>query len=70
MQLPEHGFQFSCERKSRNQLHKGRYGEWLALDQVLLANYVTHLFILGTAINRQCCSSSGVVLIRTLERIL
>ena len=28
------GCQWSCERKSGNQLHKGRYGEWLALHRV------------------------------------
>ena len=37
------------ERKSGNQLHKGRYGEWLALHQVLAGNSTTiYLYMLGT----------------------
>ena len=32
----------ACERKSGNQLevHEVRYGEWLALHQVLIGNYM------------------------------
>ena len=53
MQLPECGCQFSCERKSGNQLHKESsipctkstmYGEWLALHQVL-AGKLCYTFI-------------------------
>ena len=37
------------ERKSGNQLHKGRYGEWLALRQVIAGNFMLHyLYMLGT----------------------
>ena len=35
MQFPEYSCQLACERKSGNQLQKGRYGEWLALHQIL-----------------------------------
>ena len=31
--------------KSENQLHEGRYGEWLALHQVLAGSCMLQLFI-------------------------
>ena len=43
------------------------YGEWLALHQVL------HIYLyscLEPLTNCQCCSSSGVVVTRTLEKTL
>ena len=53
MQLPGYGCLFSCETKSGNQLHKGRYGEWLALYQVLgskLCYASNFVYMLGTTI--------------------
>ena len=55
----------ACERKSGNWLHKGRYGEWLALHQVL-AGSVTQLVI--HAWDHYYTVSSGVTY--TLERRL
>ena len=47
------------------------YGEWLALHQVLAGKLCyTFIYMLGTLLNCQCCSSSGVTAAYTLERIL
>ena len=49
------------------------YREWLALHQVLAGKIMLHIYLylcLEPLINCQCCSSSGVVVTRTLEKTL
>ena len=61
--------------KSENQLHEGRYGEWLALHQVLAGSCMLQLFIytcLEPLIHYQCCfkfSEVVVTCIHLKERI-
>ena len=66
----EYGCEFSCKKKIRKSAAQRRYGEWLALHQVLAGKLLYTIYILGTTINCQCCLSCGVVVTRTLERIL
>ena len=76
--MPEYGFLSKLSvvlHDKGNQLHEGRYGEWLALHQVLAGNCrlcYNYLFIHAWnhyyTIN--AVSSSGVVVTCTLERIL
>ena len=73
MQLPEYGCQFSHDRKSGNQLHKGKYhvrkvagtssgSSW----QIML--HINLYTCLEPLLNCPCCSSSGVVVTCTLEK--
>ena len=62
------------DRKSENQLHEGRYGEWLALHQVLAGIcMLQYLFIHAWnhyyTINA-VSSSEVVLLVHLKERIL
>ena len=72
MKLPEYGCQLSCERKSENQKISCTKGGRLGLQQVpagkLCFTLILFIYILGTT--QLCCSSSGVVVTHTLERIL
>ena len=75
MHLPEYGYQFSCERKSGLiSCTKGgtMYVECLALHQVQAVKlcYIYLYTYLEPLLNCQCYSSYGVVVTRTLERIL
>ena len=59
------------ERKSGNQLHKGRYGEWLALRQVIAGNFMLHYLFIHAWNHLYTINavSSLVVVTCTLERI-
>ena len=74
MQLPEYGCQFSCERRSGNQLHYERYRGVVGPSSGSSWQIMLHIY-LYTCLepplqNCQYCSSSGVVVTRALERIL
>ena len=61
------------KKKSGNQLHEGKYGEWLALHEVLAGNCMfTNLFIhaWNHCYTINVVSSSGVVVTCTHERII
>ena len=66
MQLPEYGCQFSCEGKSGNQLHKGKYHVRRVAGPLSSPSWqiMLHIYLytcLEPLLNCQCCSSSGVV---------